>query len=189
MMSVKQISLSILLALFLNSLNAQIIKPVDLWNGTGKFILGSARSVYGSDLKWIGGDTSGIKKSYGYDYANPHTGPVIIEDITFKTVRLYFDEKDKLYWIELTAVYDLTDSISTITKSEADIKNIMLYLKENLNSQGEEKYNYMTTKYKALSYEWKKQNNIITFSVLEGKTPEHEFVNLTIWFSAPLNKE
>lgn len=188
-MTVKQISLSILLTLFLNSLNAQIIKPVDLWNGTGKFILGSARSVYGSDLKWIGGDTSGIKKSYGYDYINPKTGPVFFKNIKYKTIRLYFDERHKLYWIELTAVYDQTDSANSLKKAEEDTKNMMLYLKDNLKSKGEEKYNYMTEKFKALSYEWKKQNNIITFSVLEGKTPEHEFVNLTIWFSAPLNKQ
>jgi hypothetical protein len=186
-MNLKKILLLIISMVFINANYAQGTKVENLWNGPKKFILGSDKSKFALDLKWIGADTSGTKKSYAYDYVPATNLPFVLEGVEFKSIRLYFDERNKLYWVEMTAVFDKTDSTTYIKEAEAGSKKIIFHLNDKLKKTAEEKYNYNTVKFNAVNNEWKKGNNTITLSSLEDKTHGHEFVNLTLRFSTSQN--
>jgi hypothetical protein len=183
----KQITLFYLSLLFINYSYSQSSKEENLWNGTGIFILGSDRSTYGLDLKLMGRDTLGIKKSYQYEYLPAQNSPFIIASVKFNTVWLFFNEKNKLGGVFLLTTYKKTDSTNYLKEAEEGSYQIILYLKTSLKRKGVEKYKNQQKNATTIQYEWVKKKGIVYFSMVQGKIPDHEFITLTVDFGISAN--
>lgn len=157
---------------------AQSPNVEDLWEGAGNFILGFDRSNYGSDLKYINGDTLGVKKSYGYEYLPAQNTPFILEGVKFTRIWLWFDEKNKLGSLEMLAVYKKTDSTNYLQEAEQGAYQIILYLTNTLKRKGVEMFKLDKENASQIQYEWKKNKRRMSLSMVQGKIPGHEFVDL-----------
>jgi hypothetical protein len=151
---------------------SQSLTADDLWNGLERFKLGSSKTLFENKLIPVtgGADSTGKEKTYQYRYSAGPDSPVIFAGIRFNMVSLKFNGSGKLKTIELIALYFVIDTSVNHKDAEKHSKQVLSYLKEQLNKGKRHDQEDNTGWRIAREYKWQKDNRRLIFGQHIRKT-------------------